>query len=127
MGGRFSVVFTIFVKTKSLYTLAEVVKTTCEAMPLYGRMRQVELRGENVEDLLKEPYAIDVYIEVKGKRKKKLLFSVATINDELKVIYVSEIETENDFLLADFIESLIIQLLDNFGWDRVRWLYVPED
>jgi len=126
-GRRFSVVFTIFVKTKSLHTLAETVKTTCEGMLLDGRLRKVELAGENVKDALMEQDAIDVYIEVKGKKETELFCSVATINEELKVIYISDIETENDFLLADFIESLIVELLDSFGWDRVRWLYVPED
>lgn len=74
-----------------------------------------------------EQYAIDVYIEVKGKTDMELFCSVATVNEEIKVIYISDIETENDFSSADFIEALIVKLLDSFGWDRVRWLRIPED
>ena len=113
-------IFTIFVKTKSLHTLAEVVRESCEGMLIDGRPRRVELRGENVKDVLEEQYAIDVFTEVMGEKEMRLLFSIATVNEEIKVIYVSCPET-------DLIEFLIVNLLGRFGWDRVKWLCIPEE
>ena len=116
-------VFTIFVKTKSLHTLAEVVRESCEGMLIDGRPRRVELRGENVKDVLEEQYAIDVFAEVMGEKEMQLLFSIATVNEEIKVIYVSYPETD----VAYLVEFLIVNLLERFGWDRVKWLHIPEE
>lgn len=130
----------IFVRSKSLRLVAEAVKEVCEGLCINDEveivegkigitphLRKVVLRGENVENPLEEKYAIDVYVDFDGR--PQMLFSIATINEEIKAIYltkdISDVEYRTKYTAADFVHDVIETLLEKFGWDNVKWLFIP--
>ena len=120
--------FSIFVKTKNLHSVAEVVKETCSGFLIENTTRKVKLVGENVENPLEEKYAIDVYVEF-GLGTLKMLFSVVKLNKKIVVIRalkrLGKTCSVTGDAIADFIAQLTEELIEKFGFDNVKWLNVP--
>jgi hypothetical protein len=123
-----------------LHLVAEAVREGCEGLCIGGdveverekigitpHLRKVVLRGENVENPLEEKYAIDVYVDFDGR--PQMLFSIATVNEEIKAVYltkdISDVEHCTKYMVADFVHNVIESLLEKFGWDNVKWLFIP--
>jgi hypothetical protein len=117
----------IFVRSKSLQLVADAVKEACEGICVEEELRKVTLRGENVENPLEEEYAIDVYVEFDGT--PELLFSIGkTRNEEIITVEVlkdtEDFEVCTGYAVADFVHDVIEVLLEKFGWDNVKWLFI---
>ena len=114
----------VFVRTASLYRVAEAVKEACKGSSIEGRETMVILRGEEAENPEEETEAINVYVDFDGRLQ--LLFSVISLNEKIKAIHVlrdtEDFVVEGYITAADLVYDLIEILLEKFGWDNVKWL-----
>ena len=114
----------VFVRAASLYRVAEAVEEACKGSSIEGREAMVILRGEGAENPEEETEAINVYVDFDGRLQ--LLFSVVSLNEEIKAIHVlrdtEDFVVEGYITAADLVYDLIEILLEKFGWDNVKWL-----
>ena len=114
----------IFVRSKSLYQVADAVKEACKGFPVGRRARKVILQGEETKNPEEETETINIYVEF--DRTLQLLFSVISLSDEIAAIHVlrdtEDLEFTEENAVADFIHDIIEFLLEKFGWDNVKWL-----
>ena len=113
----------VFVRTASLYRVADAVKEVCEGFSVEGRKTMVILHGED-EKPEEEREAINVYVNFDGELQ--LLFSVISLNEKIKAIHVlrdtEDFVVEGYITAADLVYDLIEILLEKFGWNNVKWL-----